>query len=130
MGRKTWHPTWREVVTKVKIVLISRRLPRLLLRRQPPLLQNLHPQALRRQLDIQHRSNTTLPRLLKTSQLAEARILRNLALLVDLLRGALSIRQFFLHTTQDLLQLGVANQPRVLAVFLQQCEILVSLGQV
>ncbi|KAF3394490.1 hypothetical protein F1880_005293 [Penicillium rolfsii] len=95
---------------------MPRRLPRLLLCRQPPLLQNLHAQTLRGQFDIQHCSNTTLPRLFKACQLAEACILRNLALLINLFRRALRFSQFLLHTAQDLLQLGITDQPRILAV--------------
>lgn len=101
----------------------------LLLGRHAPVLQNLHPESLRRQLDIQNRTNAAPPRILQTRQLALARFLRNLTLAVHLVPSLFCVCKFLLQSAEDIFQLRVSNQPGILAALFQQGQVLVAFGK-
>lgn len=88
------------------------------IRHLPPLLQNLHPQPLSRQLHIQNRPNPPPPRLLQSHQLPLPSILRHFPLSIHILDLLLRLRQLLLHPPQYILQLRIPNQPRILAILL------------
>lgn len=102
----------------------------LLLRHQPPLLQDLQPQPLSGQLDVKNRADTALPRLLQPKQLTLPSLLRELPLLINRFDLLLSLSQFPLQSSQDILQLRIPNQPRILPILLQQRKVLVSCREV
>lgn len=124
-----WYILGAKIIGPFKVGARA-NLAELLLGHLATMLKNLHPHTLRRQLHIQNRTHAALPRLLQAEQLALTTLLREFPLSVDVFRCFLGVGQFLFDAAQDILQLGVTDQPRIFAVLFQQGQILMALGEV
>lgn len=90
----------------------------------PHLLPNLLLQLFYSQLRLKHLSNTLSPRLLQHLHLPFHFILPPLALDISEINISLRIGKLLFHLLQLSLQLMIPNQPGILAVLVQQLEVL------